>query len=436
MFCPCAPKKSRWLFLLLCIFLNGCIFDDDDNDNNGGNADNGGNGGTTAFVVDNNFGNNGVAIINNLDFTLFSQDRTLNDDLNGGIAFNSLTNNIMVVGRREVERNEKQVLAIELDSAGSLNTAFANNGSKVFSVDSSTDAIANDVKFSPKGLATIVGEADGKGFAVQLDSKGDFFAGFNDGNPVVFENTKCQAVDFDGQGRIFIVGNGGSDLKLISLDADGSVLRETAFDALNGNEKSSDSGVDIFVDEDGKPTMLGESDSVLVVLRTDSSGVKDNSFGVGGVVSLASLGNSMVGGGIEISNGNITVAGTDISGGGSGEGVLSQLSSTGDIVLGFGNNGKANLGAGFVTDLKNDQNGESIISQEDKFISIKNFSSTGQERFDLLFSENISGGDNEEVNNSALTIDNNNNILVSGRVKSSVTEDQGDDIFVTRLKQQ
>lgn len=186
------------------------------------------------------------------------------------------------------------IIYTALSSPGTLDPTFGSNG--LVTTDVNGYDVATDVAIQNDGKIIIVGGNNNDGVMVRYNTDGTLDASF--GNSGIITETLGVPYPFSGialsGSKILVVGKadnvGNQDFALLRYNAsDGSL--DTTFDG-DGIvlDDVSSGGVDwaysLAVQPDNKIVVVGESGSGIAVVRYTADGVRDNSFGNNGLVSL------------------------------------------------------------------------------------------------------------------------------------------------------
>jgi uncharacterized delta-60 repeat protein len=299
-------------------------------------------------TLDNSFGTNGIAVISAGELSNAARDLVLLPD-----------GKVVVVGLAATETNSFEHMIMRLNTNGTLDNTFGSGGVTISSLSSSTSEFLDGVALQADGKLIAVGAyyngsssdiaivrynangtvdntfgtngmvsvdafgatdratdvvlaADGKIVASALVSEN------GTSKTAVVRFTATGEVDntFGGDGLVVVDGYSYAEASYVDLQTDGKVLvggtlgssgeiavvrLETngAFDASFGTGgivttdlSSFDAGQGLAIQADGKILVAGQarlsgSDYDMVVLRYNTNGSLDNSFGTGGISSIA-----------------------------------------------------------------------------------------------------------------------------------------------------
>ncbi|WKN21811.1 M10 family metallopeptidase C-terminal domain-containing protein [Azotobacter vinelandii] len=269
---------------------------------------------------------------------------------------------------------------VRLNADGTLDTGFGDLGKVVVDIGGSDGA--RGLSLQADGKILLAGLSANDFGAIRLNADGSLDTGFGVGGKVTvdiagsYDQANALAVQPDG--KILLAGNGHNganyDFSLIRLNADGSL--DTGFG--NGGKASFDDGGHEFgyglaLQADGKILMVGQSGSDIGVIRLNADGSLDAGFGDGGKAILDIGGEIDIGRSLSLlPDGKILVGGFsyDISGDYYHYNFsLIRLNADGSLDTGFGDGGTA------IVDIAggNDQ-GHSLVLQDDGKILLAGFS--------------------------------------------------------------
>ncbi|MCA1624576.1 MAG: FG-GAP-like repeat-containing protein [Acidobacteria bacterium] len=220
---------------------------------------------------------------------------------------------------------------------GALDTSFDGDGKAVIDFGNNTDW-AHDVAVQPDSKIVLAGltvSSAGTRLALaRLNSSGSLDSSFdNDGRLVLGVNSAASAVVIQTDGKIIAAGRIGNSA-LVRFHADGSL--DSSFDS-DGIVITSeaDNYKEVTLQSDGKIVAVSQANSSFAVARYNSNGSLDTSFGGNGIV-ITSFGEKASAYSLAIqSNGKI------IAGGSSGDNfALVRYNPNGSLDTSFGTGGK------------------------------------------------------------------------------------------------
>lgn len=269
---------------------NGVVVQDDGKVIIGGYARS---GGTTKYIVvrynsdgslDNSYGSGGIII----------------SSLSGNSNINALAlqsdGKLVAAGYLRVSGNN-DFFVLRYNNDGSFDTGFNSSGWLSQSMGTSTD-VANDVLIQSDGKIVLGGEVQtqsGYDFGlVRLNTDGTLDTGFDsDGKlttSVEGNDSRCKTIAIQSDGKIVAAGTGygtDTDMALARYNADGSL--DASFGTggkVSFNNSISENIADVAIQSDGKILACGYLiPGGYYVMRLNSDGTMDNSFGTSGMVS-------------------------------------------------------------------------------------------------------------------------------------------------------
>ena len=234
-------------------------------------------------------------------------------------------------------------------AAGDLDDTFGANGKVLTAFDFNADG--NAVAGQSDGKIVVVGEA-GNDFAVaRFDSSGLLDSSFGSGGKVTTDfddnNDQAYAVAIQTDGKIIAAGSSGGDFALVRYNSNG--FPDSSFGSGGkvtfdySRSGPGDIAYAVAIQTDGKIVVAGSSyDGTefeeFALLRFNSNGLPDNSFGIDGIVITAISGQSQVEDSAYAvaiqADGMIVVAGESTR-----DFAVARFSSDGSLDTSFGNGG-------------------------------------------------------------------------------------------------
>ncbi|MCW9013179.1 MAG: delta-60 repeat domain-containing protein [Gammaproteobacteria bacterium] len=213
----------------------------------------------------------------------------------------------------QTRRIQDDIAVLRYNSDGSLDTTFDGTGALILDIGTTNSIpdLATAIAIQPDGKIIIGGElvlVSGSGnkdpFVARLDSDGTLDPTF--GTDGVSESLDIKAGDdvkdilIQPDGKILVAGfsrdsmstTNGADFLLIRYNSDGSL--DTSFDTdgyvvTDGNAYSRDQGYSVVLQADGKILLGGLSGTSDMLLRYNTDGSLDSSFGTGGKATSPSM---------------------------------------------------------------------------------------------------------------------------------------------------
>ena len=286
--------------------------------------------------LDSSFGVGGKVVVNNIaGGNGYDYGNSIYVDSSG---------KVYVTGRSWNGSND-DMYVIRLNSNGSLDNSFGSSGKVVLNsiAGGNWDDIGNSIYVDSSGKIYVTGGSPNSGgnldmYVLRLDNNGSMDMTFNGSGKVVLNsiaggnaNDDGNSIYVDSSGKVYVTGrswNGSNDdMYVIRLNSNGSL--DNSFGSsgkvvLNNIAGGNwdDFGNSIYVDSNGKIYVTGYSwngsNWDMYVIRLNSNGSMDSSFGIGGKVLV----NNIAGGNMEDygnsiyvdSNGNIYVTGGSYNG--------------------------------------------------------------------------------------------------------------------------
>ena len=239
---------------------------------------------------------------------------------------------IVLAGQANVGGGNIDFAVARFNSNGSLDTAFDGDGKLTTPLVALVQDYASAVAVQADGKIVVAGHTNsGKFGVVRYNKDGSLDAGFGNNGIVVTAvgaiDAYAYAIALQPDGKIVVVGNalvdvGYRGLAAVRYNADGSLDNSfgTAGKVITSLAGLGMEGAEaVVVQPDGKIVVTGEyvssqspSDLDLAVLRYNSNGGLDTSFGTNGIVTLDLGSLSDFGNGLAVQpDGKILVAGSD-----------------------------------------------------------------------------------------------------------------------------
>lgn len=203
---------------------------------------------------------------------------------------------IIVAGNCENPQGDVDFGIIRYNVDGSIDDQFGNNGKVYYDITTTIATNLNDypskILLQANGKIVITGQTNNAQFAlIRLNSNGTLDTTFGNNGKVIFfvggNNVAYNAV-MQNDEKIIMVGKGAgqndSDFAIARINTDGSLDLDFSNDGkLNIDFGIYDEAHGIAIDSDGKIIVCGTKDSTTACMaRLNPDGSLDNSFGVNG----------------------------------------------------------------------------------------------------------------------------------------------------------
>ena len=284
---------------------------------------------TSSGALDNTFGSSGTVLTT----------------VGTGAVFNTIaldaSQNIVVAGSAVVSGTAHFIVA-RYTSAGVLDNTFGSGG--VVTTSIGTQSVAHTLVIQADGKIVVAGTADGAIAVARYNTNGSLdTAGFNAGGSLPGTVTTAitgvataYAVALQSDSTIVIAGSSGKNLLLARYNTNGTL--DTTYGTSGiviAQVGVSTMGLGLAIQTDDQSVISGSFDNQLLVTRYDTSGSLDTTFGTNGVTTLTcdqTSGNAVV----LQSDGKIVGAGSQNT-----NAMVVRLNSDGtfDVTFGSANNG-------------------------------------------------------------------------------------------------
>lgn len=337
-------------------------------------------------TVDSNFGTSGAVFIN----TGGTADEATGSDIgpNGEIFITGTYIDPFGTGFRNI-------LVVSLNANGTLNTNFSDDGILTTNISSTSTSEGRDIKALSDGSVlvafrtSVTSNNPGIEFAVmKLTPQGEPDESFGENgiavivDPVTADNVYRLALQDDG--KIILGGIKNTNpvsYQFIRLDENGTIDEDFGTGGIvtiTHNDSNIPNLFFLTVESDGKilaggNTSLGGGSSMASVVRLNSDGSPDDTFGNQGRVSLGlpTTARAVLRDGSD----DYYVIGTDL-----GDVVSTKITSTGALVNTFGVNGTANFG----NTIPNGVDVCGAMQSDGKFLIAGRVSETGIQKYGIL----------------------------------------------------
>ncbi len=306
-----------------------------------------------------------------LDST-FGSDGKVTTNIGNNSSANSVAiqSNGKIVAAGTIDNGSYNDFAVvRYDTDGSLDSTFSGDGIVTTAIGSSSDE-ANSVAIQNDGKIVVVGASDNgsnRDFAVvRYDINGSLDSTFDSDGKVTtdFGGSKgdyANSVAIQSDGKIVVAGTSNNDFAVVRYDTNGSL--DSTFGSsgkVTTAVSLSDQAYGVAIQSDGKIVVSGASlrgnSHVFCTVRYDTSGSLDSSFGSDGIVrtDFESIFNGAHSVAIQ-SDGKIVVAGA-----GNGDLAVARYDTSGSLDSTFGSDGKV------TTDFESGEDGAySVAIQND-----------------------------------------------------------------------
>lgn len=289
------------------------------------------------------------------------------------------------------------VLVLRLDANGVLDTTFNATGVVTFRKKVNTADVGNAVTVQPDGSIVVIGQtsqgADNDVLALRYRSDGRRAASFSGDGVAVFGGSAGgedigRAVALQADGMIVVAGQtsdgGSNDVLVLRYTSDGTL--DSAFNGdgttvYNGTANNEDIGRAVAVQADGKIVVVGQTsngtNNNLLVLRYDSNGTLDSTFGTGGAVTFGG-GSGASGRAVAIQPDGMIVAAGVTSNGTDSDLLLVRFDANGSPDAAFGAGGAVTYDSG------SDDAARAVALQPDGKIVVTGFRNNGTKNIALI----------------------------------------------------
>lgn len=282
--------------------------------------------------LDNSFGTNGAAII---DF--FGKQ-----DIAKGIKV--LADGKMIVGAIVTEGTTKKYALVKLNADGSIDNTFGTAGKVVTNIPNATALFLSTMTVSSDGKIILGGSADGfsKAALAVYTSAGDLDVTFDaDGIIQPSSMTEIQSIKVQTDGKILLSGNGSNFATLVRMNTNGSLDNTFGTGGKFTNNTMTIGGANTYIDltPDGKIIGIFGSFATAEInmIKLTVAGTLDNDFGTGGKTAFNAITGNEYPTAIKLqANGKLLVTGSD---GGSANIFLTRVNADGTLDNTFGTNG-------------------------------------------------------------------------------------------------
>jgi choice-of-anchor C domain-containing protein len=335
---------------------------------------------------------------------------------------------------------------IRLNTDGSLDTTFSGDGKLTQTFGNSDGALA--VALQSDGKVVISGwTANGETGVIRLNTDGSFDTTFNTtgmftGGVSGYDQGSSLAIQSDG--KIVVGGHGnagsGSGFFMMRLNANGTLDTSFSPGGADGDGKlvtwvatNPEYGTTLALQSDGKILMTGVSNGTFGIVRVNSDGSLDNSFGTTGKVSVnVGPGNDESRHVIVLPDGKLIVVGLSVNTATDGTSDFSviRLNSDGSLDTTF--NGTSGNGLGAT--LSYTENGSPIVLAG--LVQVTDTELTAANNFNgatLTLARNglANAQDVFSATGTLSTLTQGGNLVVGGTIIGAVTTNSGGTLVLT-----
>ncbi|NJD55276.1 MAG: hypothetical protein FIA94_02585, partial [Nitrospirae bacterium] len=335
------------------------------------------------------------------------------------------------------------VLVLRYGANGVLDITFNATGIVTFRKKANTADAGNAVAVQSDGSIVVIGQtslgADNDLLALRYKSDGTRDASFSGDGVALFGGAAGgedigRAVALQANGKIVVVGQtsdgGNNDVLVLRYKSDGTL--DTGFNGdgaavFNGTANNEDIGRAVAIQPDGKIVEVGQTfngtNNNLLVLRYDSNGSLDSTFGTGGVATFGGSAGT-TGRAVAIQPDGMIVAAGVTSNGTDSDLLLVRFDANGFPDAAFG------AGGAVIYDSGSDDAARAVALQPDGKIVVTGFRNNGTKNIALImrFTANgsldstfggdgiikhNSGGAGDDIGN-AVAVQADNKIVVTG----------------------
>ena len=287
--------------------------------------------------------------------TSFGSDGQVITDLGGLASGHSLAiqpdGKIIVTGM-----NNFNFALTRYNSDGSLDPSFGSEGKVI--TDLGGNEGSDSVALQPDGKIVVAGVSSGNFAIVRYNSDGSLDPSFGSEGKVIIDfgsNESGGNIAIQPDGKIVMAGESAGNFAISRYNSDGSLDSSFGTEGkLTTDLGGQDYGLGIVLQPDGKILVAGESADNFALVRYNSDGSLDTSFGTGGHLTT-DLGGDDVGRSVALQpDGKILVVGESDS-----NFALVRYNSDGSLDTSFGSDGQV------ITDLGGDDIVRSVAIQPD-----------------------------------------------------------------------
>ncbi|WP_228012927.1 putative Ig domain-containing protein [Nostoc edaphicum] len=201
---------------------------------------------------------------------------------------------------------------VRYNSNGSLDTSFGTAGKVINNLGSSD--IAYSVALQDDGKILLAGVSNSNFAVLRYNSNGSLDTSFGTAGKVITNlgsTDIARSIALQDDSKILVAGVSNNNFAVVRYNSNGSL--DTSFGTAGtviNNLGSTDIAYSVSVQDDGKILLVGVSNNNFAVVRYDSNGSLDTSFGTAGKV-ITNLGGTDIAYSVSVqANGKIIVAGS------------------------------------------------------------------------------------------------------------------------------
>ncbi|MEH1968191.1 putative Ig domain-containing protein [Nostoc sp.] len=241
---------------------------------------------------------------------------------------------------------------VRYNSDGTLDTSFDSDGKVITDIGSKTSDTGRSIALQADGKILVAGVSSSNFAVVRYNSNGSLDTDFNTTGKVTTDigdgtNDNAYSVTLQGDGKIIVAGVSINNFALVRYDSNGSL--DTSFGS-NGivttdiGSKTTDTAYSVSVQADGKILVAGSSSSNFALVRYNSNGSLDTDFNITGKV-ITNLGSTDIAYSVTVqADGKIILAGRRGS-----DFALARYNINGSLDTSFGSGGKVITDIGSAT---------------------------------------------------------------------------------------
>ncbi|MEH1825775.1 MAG: DUF4347 domain-containing protein, partial [Nostoc sp.] len=193
---------------------------------------------------------------------------------------------IILAGKRS-----NDFAVVRYNSNGSLDTSFGSAGKVITDIGSKTTDTAYSVSVQADGKIIVGGVSNNNFALVRYNSEGSLDTNFGSAGKVITDlgsTDIAYSVTLQGDGKIILVGKRGNDFAVVRYNSDGSL--DTSFGGAgkvitNIGSNTTDTAYSVSVQANGKIIVAGSSSGNFALVRYNSDGTLDSDFNTNGIIT-------------------------------------------------------------------------------------------------------------------------------------------------------